>query len=163
MRRIPWLSLLTLVGVMMMEVTASASAAPATVPAAVAITSTAGVVAIGQFVGGDGPVSTLDLRASTRLGRTLGTLRFFCPMFGYYNGVVRTLTVENGVISVAGGGGLVKPDGTRHLVRFSATIVAATRAVTLTIEGANGLRYHRSGTLEPGLVRLAPPASAAHP
>jgi hypothetical protein len=172
MRRIPWLLLLTGVLVATLAVGASAAppapptaavpavAAPAAPPAATAV----GAVAIGQLVGGDGPASTLDLRAGARAGHALGTLRFFCPMFGYYNGVVRALTVENGVISVSGGGALVKPDGTRQRVRFSTTIAADGKAVTFSAEGADGLRYRRSGTLEPGYIRVGTPAGAAtHP
>lgn len=118
-------------------------------------------IAIGQLKEDDGGSTTIDLRAGIRDGKVGGTLRFFCPMEGYYNGGVRTLTVEDGAIKATGGGGLIRPDGTRIAVRYTADISADGEQVTIAVEGRNGYTYTMSGQLEHGLVWAGDPRN--HP
>lgn len=113
-------------------------------------------VAIGQVVEDDGMRNTFDLRAQTDGARVGGTLRFYCPHKGYYNGAVRTLAVENGTIKATGGGGLFQPDGTRIPVRYTATITPDQR-VDVVVSGPNGFGYTIAGKMEPGLVRAGDP------
>ena len=118
-------------------------------------------VAIGQLQEADGETATIDLRAGARDGRVGGTLRFYSPEEGYYNGAVRTLKVENGAIKASGGGGLFRPDGTRTQVRFTFDSSADGQTVTIVVRGRGGLEYEMTGRLDPGLVRAGTPSEVA--
>ena len=126
----------------------AAGAAPKDKPSTVAI-------AIGQVVEDDGMRNTFDLRAQSDGQRTGGTLRFFCPHKGYYNGAVRTLAVENGTIKATGGGGLIQPDGKRVRVTYTATIRPDKR-VEMVVTGKN-VDYSMVGSLQPGFVKAGDP------
>ncbi len=113
-------------------------------------------VAIGKLTEDDGGTATVDLHAAIRDGKAGGNFRFFSEEYGYYNGGVRTLSVENGVISVTGGGGLFRPDGKRVQVRYSATFAIADGATEITVTGKYGASYTMMGTLD-GLIRAGAP------
>lgn len=123
----------------------------------------AAAVAIGQLKEQDGGIATIDLRAGNRDGRTSGNLRFYSSEVGYYNGAVRRLPVVNGAIQAAGGGGLLRPDGSRVRVRFTADLSADGQQVTITIKGANGAAYSLSGKLDPGFVKAGMPGRVQEP
>ena len=67
-------------------------------------------IAIGQVVEEGGETATIDLHGSIRDGRAGGNFRFYSEEYGYYNGGVKTLKVEDGVITATGGGGLFPPE-----------------------------------------------------
>ena len=113
-------------------------------------------VAIGQLTEDDGETGVIDLRAAIRDGKAGGNFRFFSEEYGYYNGGVRTLSVENGVITVTGGGGLFPPDGKRVQVRYTATFAIADGATEITVTGKDGATYTMEGTLD-GLIRAGAP------
>ena len=112
-------------------------------------------IAIGQLREADGETATVDLHATIRGGQVGGNLRFFSDD-GYYNGGVRTLSVQNGVIRAAGAGGLLKPDGTRVIVAYEAEITVATKRTSIHIRGA-GIDYTLHGVIEPGFVFAGSP------
>ncbi len=117
-------------------------------------------IAIGQFNEADGGTATIDLRAATRNGKTRGALRFFSDEHGYYNGGVKTLTVEDGKFTVTGGGGLFLPDGTRKQVRYSAVFSTDSGQAEITVKGKDGFQYTMSGTVD-GLVTVKTPPGPA--
>lgn len=115
-------------------------------------------VAIGQLEEADGESATVDLRATIRDGTAGGAFRFYSDEYGYYNGGVRSFTVEDGVIHVSGAGGLTQPDGTRVVVRYDATF-APDGTSSIHVQNRT-LDYTMEGTLD-GLVHVweAPSAS----
>jgi hypothetical protein len=120
-------------------------------------------IAIGQLNEADGGTATVDLRAGIRGGKTGGALRFFSDEHGYYNGGVKTLTIEDGKFTVTGGGGLFLPDGTRKQVRYSAVFSMDSGQAEITVKAKDGFQYTMSGVVD-GLVtvRQAPsPAPSA--
>ena len=118
-------------------------------------------IAIGALKEADGGHSIVDLRAALREGDARGNLRFYCPEMGYYNGGVRTLSVENGIIKATGAGPLHRPDGQRVPVHYEAEINQGTKHVTIRVQGREGVHYSMEGVLEPGFVKAgAPPAPA---
>jgi hypothetical protein len=119
-------------------------------------------IAIGQLQEDDGEEATVDLRASTRDGKAGGNFRFFSEEYGYYNGGVRMLSVRDGVIRVAGGGGLFPPEGGRIQVRYEATFSTVDNHAEITVTGPDGYQYTMSGTVA-GLVTVqaAPVATPA--
>ncbi|MBI2939802.1 MAG: hypothetical protein HYY04_05130 [Chloroflexi bacterium] len=163
MRRTP--GILIALGAVLALLTVGTATAAGTPPRkAEADSPTTVAIAIGQLEEQDGDSATLDLRAATRDGKTGGTLRFYSPTEGYYNGGVRTLAVENGAIKASGGGGLIRPDGTRLLVRYTAEISADGQQVKILVRGRKGLEYTLAGRLDPGFVWAgAPPIRSAAP
>ncbi|MBI4492363.1 MAG: hypothetical protein HY690_06175 [Chloroflexi bacterium] len=137
----------------------TASAQEAKQPRAQASLPTLVAVAIGQLKEADGGSSTIDLRAGLRDGQSRGNLRFYDPAVGYYNGAVRSLSLENDTIKASGAGGLFRPDGTRIGVRYLAEISTDGQHVSITVQGRNGYQYALSGRLDPGLVRAGSPQS----
>ena len=120
-------------------------------------------VAIGQLTEDDGETGVIDLRAAIRDGKASGNFRFFSEEYGYYNGGVRTLSVENGVISVSGGGGLFPPEaGKRVQVRYTATFAIDSGATEITVTGKDGATYTMEGTLD-GLIRAGTPLNGKPP
>lgn len=119
-----------------------------------------GAIAIGQLRERDGGVATIDLRAASGRGRTAGNLHFYSPEHGYYNGAVRSLSVQDGAITASGGGALTQPDGQRVRVRFDAYIPADGRNVTISVQGRDGFAYTLAGNLDPGLVKAGDPRAA---
>lgn len=109
-------------------------------------------IAIGQLVEDDGERATVDLRGASDGARVGGTLRFYSADHGYYNGAVRTLSVENGTIKATGAGGLLKPDGTRAAVKYTASI-SPDKRVEIAVTGRNDFAYTLAGRLDPGLVK----------
>ena len=133
------------------DAAASALDAPRVLPSLVG-------VAIGQLEEADGEEATVDLRATIRDGKPGGALRFYSEEYGYYNGGVRSFTVEDGVIHVSGAGGLTQPDGTRVAVRYDATF-ASDGTSSIHVRGRD-LDYTMEGTLD-GLVHVwEPPATS---
>ena len=117
-------------------------------------------IAIGQVIEADGEGCIIDLLAFTREGRTGGALRFFDEHAGYYNGAVRTLTVEGSTIYVSGGGGLLRPDGHRVRVEYTATIDTESGATTIEVVGTD-YAYTMSGVLDGFATIHSRPARAA--
>jgi hypothetical protein len=114
-------------------------------------------ITIGQLSEDGGEAATVDLHASVRDGRAGGSLRFYSEEYGYYNGGVRTVRFEDGVITAAGGGGLFLPDGTRVQVRYTATISVADETVGIEVKGKDGLQYTIAGEIEDGFVWAGDP------
>lgn len=117
-------------------------------------------VAIGQLEEDDGMYSTVDLRASIRDGDAVGALRFYCEEYGYYNGGVQSLAVEDGVIKVSGAGGLFPPEGGRVQVHYDAAFALDGSSVTIHVQGRD-VDYTMEGELE-GLVHVWEPPAAAN-
>jgi len=116
-------------------------------------------VAIGQLTEDDGDSATVDLRASNRRDEApVGTLRFYSEDDGYYNGGVHDFTCDNGVITANGGGGLVKPDGSRVAVVYQATFNTTTDEATVHVRG-RGIDYTLDGHVD-GLVWCGDPTKA---
>jgi hypothetical protein len=120
-------------------------------------------IAIGGVAESGGDTATIDLRAAKGAERAGGTLRFWDEEHGYYNGVVRTLTIEGGVIHATGAGPLWTPEGERVPVRFDLTIDEASKQVTIVIEGREdaGYGYTLAGTLEGFIFAGDPPREDA--
>lgn len=116
-------------------------------------------VAIGHLKETDGSSAIVDLRAGARDGRAAGTLRLFCPKEGYYNGAVRQLAVKDGVITVSGAGPLIRPDGSRMAVRYTARLSIDSKQVAIVVEGRNGFSYTMEGALSPGMVKAGDPST----
>jgi len=133
----------------------SALAAPGGAPAAPALVA----VAIGQLVEPSGESFTVDLHAAIRDGTPGGALRFFGDEVGYYNGGVRTLSVDGGVIHGTGGGGLFRPDGTRVPVRYSAEFSTDGSHAKITVQGRD-YQYTMEGTLDGFVHVYTPPATS---
>jgi hypothetical protein len=119
-------------------------------------------IAIGQVVEEGGETATIDLHASIRDGRAGGNFRFYSEEYGYYNGGVKTLKVEDGVITATGGGGLFPPEGGRVQVRYTAVISMEDNHVVVTVKGKN-LQYSIEGTLEDGFTFAGDPKSQLPP
>lgn len=119
-------------------------------------------IAIGQVVEEGGETATIDLHASIRDGRAGGNFRFYSEEYGYYNGGVRTLKVENGAITATGGGGLFPPEGGRVQVRYTAVISTNDNHVVVTVKGKN-LQYTIEGTLEDGFIFAGDPQTQPLP
>lgn len=115
-------------------------------------------VAIGQLAEDGGETATVDLRGTVRDEKPGGALRFYSAEYGYYNGGVHTLTVDDaGVIHASGNGGLVQPGGTRVVVHYDATF-APDGTTSVHVRGRN-IDYTLEGTLD-GLVQVwGPPAA----
>lgn len=103
-------------------------------------------VAIGNVLN-DTTDPTLDLRAHDANGEQGGAFRFFCEKMGYYNGAVKTLDVEDGVITATGAGGMWKIDGTHVKVEFVLTVDTDAGTADVTITGP-GVDYEASGDLD---------------
>jgi hypothetical protein len=93
-----------------------------------------------------------------------GGLRLHSASTGSYAGVVRTLEVQDGVITATGAGVLLRPDQRRVRARVTITASTADRRVTLELTGAqDGAPLATvSGTLD-GLVRAVNPAPGPSP
>jgi hypothetical protein len=115
-------------------------------------------VAIGQLEEGYGESATVDLRAAIRDGQAGGALRFYSEEYGYYNGAVRTLVVEDGVIKVTGGGGLFPPEGGRLQVRYEAEFSLDGSSASIHVHGI-GIDYTMSGAFDGFVTIWEPPAS----
>ncbi len=115
-------------------------------------------VAIGQLNESNGDSVSVDLHAAIRNGTPGGALRFFDHDVGYYNGGVRTLSVDGGVIKVTGGGGLLRPDGSRIAVRYSAQFSLDGSHATITVQGKS-FQYTMDGRLNGFVHVFTPPAT----
>ena len=113
-------------------------------------------IAIGQLSESDGETATVDLRARSRGLRPRGSFRFFSEEYGYYNGGVRSLRCEDGVITAKGAGKLTAPDGTRTNVVYEAVFDGNHDSAVITVKGKGGLNYTMEGTLD-GLIRCGSP------
>lgn len=120
-------------------------------------------ITIGQVVEEEGETATVDLHASIRNGKAMGNLRFYSEEYGYYNGGVRTLKFEDGVITATGGGGLFLPDGTRVQVRYTATISVDDEHVEIAVKGKDGLEYTIEDSLEDGFIWAGDPQTVKTP
>ncbi len=114
-------------------------------------------IAIGLLNEADGDKAIVDFRAAKGDERTGGNLRFYSREHGYYNGAVRRLTVEDGIVKAAGGGGLWRPDGTRTRVRFTAEFSVESKLVAIKVQGREGYEYTMEGKLDPGFIRAGAP------
>ncbi|HEY5625163.1 MAG TPA: hypothetical protein VIT93_01605 [Dehalococcoidia bacterium] len=105
-------------------------------------------VAIGTIThDDDDSPDTIDLRAHESAEKEGGAFRFYCDEMGYYNGGVKDVTWEDGVITASGAGGLWQPDGTRVQVQYTFTVDTETNAAEVIITG-DGVDYETSGQLE---------------
>ena len=114
-------------------------------------------VALGTLNESEGDQAVVDFRAGKTGDDAKGNLRFYSEEHGYYNGAVKRLSIENGVIKAAGGGGLVKPDGTRFPVRFEAEFHASSKRVSIKVQGREGYQYTLDGVLDPGFIKIGNP------
>jgi hypothetical protein len=149
---------LVLVGALTVGTAAAAPSDEAGKPAHAKPTTVA--IATGQLVEDDGGRATLDLRAHSDGQKAGGALRFYSASDGYYSGAVKTLSVSNGAITASGGGGLIKPDGTRVPVKYTATISADGSKVDVEVTGKAGFHYALVGKLD-GFVKAGDPAVLA--
>lgn len=140
-------------------VAGTSASAPATAAAPAATAPSLLAVAIGELQQTGGAYATVDLRATVKDGTTGGTLRFYAEGEGYYNGAVKGFTCVNGQITVKGGGGFVKPDGSRIAVVYEAHFDKATGQATITVKGRNGFQYTLTGNLD-GLTWCGNPTQA---
>jgi len=131
------------------------SGSPATPAASTSAKPSLVAIAIGQLNEPSGESFTVDLHAAIKNGTPGGALRLFGDEVGYYNGGVRTLSVDGGVIHITGGGGLFRPDGTRVAVRYSAEFSLDGSHAAITVEGRN-YKYTMEGTLD-GFVHVFTP------
>ena len=120
-------------------------------------------ITIGQVSEDDGETATVDLHGAVRDGRAMGNLRFYSEEYGYYNGGVRTLKFDDGVITATGGGGLFLPDGTRVQVRYTAMISVEDEHVEIAVKGKDGLEYTIAGALEDGFIWAGDPQTEKPP
>ena len=120
-------------------------------------------ITIGQVAEDDGETATVDLHGTVRDGRAMGNLRFYSEEYGYYNGGVRTLKFDDGVITATGGGGLFLPDGTRVQVRYTAMISVEDEHVEIAVKGKDGLEYTIAGALEDGFIWAGDPQTEKPP
>lgn len=112
-------------------------------------------VAIGQLSEDDGETATVDLRGTIRDEKAGGALRFYSEEYGYYNGGVRTLSIDDaGTIHASGNGGLTQPDGTRVVVHYDATF-ALDGTTSIHVRG-RGIDYTLEGSLD-GHVQVREP------
>jgi len=114
-------------------------------------------IAIGQLTENDGEEATVDLRAIDVGRRVRGSFRFYSEEHGYYNGGVRSLTCDDGVITAKGGGKLTQPDGTRINVVYEATFDASDGSSVITVKSKDGFEYTMEGTLD-GLIKCTVPS-----
>lgn len=122
-----------------------------------------GVIAIGQLTATDGTIQTIDLRAGERNNRQGGNLRFYDPKMGYYNGAVRSVSLQPGTASVSGGGILNEPGGTRERVQFTMTVDQSTKHVTINVQDRSGQTYTIDGNLSSGFVVVLTPTTTVTP
>ncbi len=110
---------------------------------------------------GEDGLNIVDLHGVELGRRDAGNFRFFSEEYGYYNGGVRDLTCEDGVITAKGGGGLTQPDGTHLGVVYVATFNIETGEATVEVTGKDGLNYTMEGIVDGllycGNLRDAPP------
>jgi len=110
---------------------------------------------------GEEGLNIVDLHAVELGPRDHGNFRFFSEEYGYYNGGVRNLTCEDGVITAKGGGGLTQPDGTHLGVVYVATFDTNDDTATVKVTGKDGFEYTLDGTVDGllycGNLRDAPP------
>ncbi len=104
-------------------------------------------VAIGTIAHDDDTGATIDLRAHESAKKEGGAFRFYCDEMGYYNGGVRDVTWEDGVVTATGAGGLWQPDGTRVQVQYTFRVDTETDTAEVAITG-EGVDYSLSGALD---------------
>src|SRR5438552_3306938 len=66
--------------------------------------------AIGSVKEADGDRSIVDFKAGLTGGDAHGNLRIFSTDMGYYNGGVKSFSVEGGIVKASGAGPLLRPD-----------------------------------------------------
>ncbi len=69
---------------------------------------------------------------------------------------MQTLSVEDGIITVTGAGGLFRPDGTRIGVHYRAEFSIETGRTTISVEGRD-FEYTMTGDLDGLVVAKEPP------
>lgn len=104
-------------------------------------------VAIGTIPHDDYSQATIDLRAHESAEKEGGAFRFYCDEMGYYNGGVKDVGWEDGVITATGAGGLWQPDGVRVQVQYTFTVDTETNDAEVTITG-DGVDYQAQGQLD---------------
>jgi len=114
-------------------------------------------VAFGVLKEASGEQAVVDFKAGKNGENARGNLRFYSRDDGYYNGAVRRFAVEDGIIKATGGGGLIKPDGTRIPVRFVAEFQVETKRASIKVTGREGFEYTLEGVLDPGFIRVWTP------
>ncbi len=115
---------------------------------------TAVAIALGAIEGDE--EAYLDFHAAISSERQGGNLRFWTEDDGYYNGGVRTLTINGQHVHAEGVGPLWQPDGTRVPVRFSIDLNGGSNHVSITVRGRD-LEYTLEGTVEGFVFVGAPP------
>jgi hypothetical protein len=75
----------------------------------------------------------------------------------HYNGAIRDYSVSGSSATISGGGGLVDDSGTKHHVRFTATLTAGgpgTGAIDVTFTSKDGYHEHYAGTVKSGEITI---------
>ena len=98
----------------------------------------------------------IDFHAAMGSERQSGALRFWTEDDGFYNGAVRTVTINGQNVHAEGAGPLWKTDGTRVPVRFTIDLNGGSNHVKITVVGRN-LEYTIEGTVEGFVFVGAPP------
>jgi hypothetical protein len=110
---------------------------------------------------GEDGVNIVDLHAVDIGPRDRGSFRFFSEEYGYYNGGVREVSCEDGVITAKGAGGFTQPDGTHMAVLYEASFDTNTGDAVITVTGKDDFSYTLEGTVDGlmycGNLRDAPP------
>ena len=109
-------------------------------------------IALGAVTGDE--EAYIDLHAAVGPERQGGNLRFWTEDDGYYNGNIRTVTI-NGQNVHAEGAGPLWHDGKRVPVRFTLDLNGGSNRVSVTVKGRD-LEYTLAGTVD-GFVFVGPP------
>ncbi len=155
-------ALALLIGILAFTATSSAQEGnpPPDKPNPALVKNTAIAIGTVEEEGEDG-LNIVDLHAVELGPRDAGNFRFFSEEYGYYNGGVRNLTCEDGVITAKGAGGLTLPDGTHKGVVYEATFDMNTDTAVVTVTGKDGYSYTMEGSFDGlsycGNMRDAPP------
>lgn len=127
---------------------ADTASSPPVVASPAPVASGTLAIAIGQLTEDDGETATVDLRATNKDGAIGGAFRFFSDEYGYYNGGVKTFRLQDGVITVTGGGGLFPPGGGRVQVQYKAVFGTSNNHAEITVKPRNGAAYTMEGTID---------------
>lgn len=115
---------------------------------------TAVAIALGAIEGDE--EAYLDFHAAISSERQGGNLRFWTEDDGYYNGGVRTVTINGQNVHAEGAGPLWQPDGTRVPVRFTLDLNGGSNRLSITVQGRD-LEYTLEGTIDGFVFVGAPP------
>jgi len=119
---------------------------------------TAVAIDLGAVAGDE--AAYIDFHAAVGPERQGGNLRFWTEDDGYYNGGVRTVTINGQNVHAEGAGPLWR-DGTRVPVKFTLDLNGDSDHVSITVKGRD-LDYTLEGTVD-GFVFVGPPPQKPTP